>query len=141
MTEKSIQEIIPLVQKKNIQEVTAVVGIIQKGNKYFIQQRPSKGLLADLWEFPGGKVEKGESLEKALKREIKEELNTEVIQLKSLGKVVHFYTQFKVALNAFIIKINSNPETNLIHKWIPFKSFNQYPMPSGSAKIVELLKA
>ena len=53
-------------------EVTAAV--IQKGGKILITQRPEKGLLGGLWEFPGGKQKPGESLEECLKREIAEEL-------------------------------------------------------------------
>ncbi len=136
---QGIQEIIPLVQKKIVKEVKAVIGIIQKGNKFFIQQRPSKGLLADLWEFPGGKVESKETLEQALIREIKEELNTEVMNFKKMGQVVHFYTEFKVNLNVFNIEIKSDPKTELKHRWVTMKDLSKYAMPSGSAKIVAML--
>ena len=136
---RGIQEIIPLVQKKIVKEVKAVIGIIKKGNKFFIQQRPSKGLLADLWEFPGGKVENKETLEQALVREIKEELNTEVMNFKKMGQVVHFYTEFKVNLNVFNIEIKSDPRTELNYRWVTMKDLSKYAMPSGSAKIVEML--
>lgn len=136
---QGIQEIIPLVQKKIVKEVKAVIGIIKKGNKFFIQQRPSKGLLADLWEFPGGKVESKETLEQALLREIKEELNTDVMSFKKIGQVVHFYTEFKVNLNVFNIEITSDPGTGLKYRWVTMKDLNKYAMPSGSAKIVEML--
>ncbi len=56
---KGIQEIIPTVKKKLIKEIEAVIAIIEHDGKYFIQKRSSKGLLADLWEFPGGKIEEG----------------------------------------------------------------------------------
>mgnify|MGYP003394290925 CR=1 FL=1 len=136
---QGIQEIIPLVKKKSVKEMKAVSGIIKKGNKFFIQQRPSKGLLADLWEFPGGKVESKETLEQALVREIKEELNTEVMNFKKMGQVVHFYTEFKVNLNVFNIEITSDPKTELKHRWVTMKDLSKYAMPSGSAKIVEML--
>jgi A/G-specific adenine glycosylase len=60
------QEIIPQPKKKIIKDIHAVIAIIKKGNDYFIQKRPSKGLLADLWEFPGGKIEDRGVKEKAL---------------------------------------------------------------------------
>ena len=49
------QEVIPKPKKKSATNVEAVVGIIRKDGRYLIQKRPSTGLLADLWEFPGGK--------------------------------------------------------------------------------------
>ncbi len=138
--QQGIQEIIPMVQKKVVKELQAVIGIIKQGNKFFIQQRPSKGLMADLWEFPGGKVEPGETLEQALVREIQEELNVKTTKVKPLGKVVHFYTEFKVVLNVFHIEIEGKPQTELKSKWVTWKDFSHYAMPSGSAKIVDMLK-
>ena len=73
------QEIIPLPLKKSSQKIEAVVGIIRKEDKFLIQKRPSSGLLADLWEFPGGKRRPEETLIEALKREIKEETGMDVI--------------------------------------------------------------
>ena len=58
--------------KKRKPHYTIVAGIILRNNTFFIQKRPEKAMLGGLWEFPGGKVEEGESLEVALKREIKE---------------------------------------------------------------------
>lgn len=44
-------------QKRIVKDINAVIAVIEHKGKYFIQKRPSKGLLADLWEFPGGKIE------------------------------------------------------------------------------------
>ena len=50
------------------------MGVLQKDGLFFIQQRPANGLMADLWEFPGGKINQGEKPEDALVREFQEEL-------------------------------------------------------------------
>ncbi len=133
------QEIIPQTKKKIIQEIHAVIAIIKKGNKYFIQKRPSQGLLADLWEFPGGKIEAGENAAQALVRELKEELGVELESSKHLFNVKHFYTQFKVNLSVFACSLNKNPQADATHQWISPHDFSKYPMPSGSAKIIEKL--
>ncbi len=130
------QEIIPTPKKKIITEIEAVIAIIKKGNKYFIQQRPSKGLLADLWEFPGGKLEKGESKVAALKRELQEEIKGEMLKSRHLFDLTHFYTQFRIRLSVFECQLVKHPKTDATHKWVTLKQMHQYPMPSGSAKIV-----
>jgi A/G-specific adenine glycosylase len=134
------QEIIPQTKKKIIKEIHAVIAIIKKRDNYFIQKRPSKGLLADLWEFPGGKIEKGESRAKALARELNEELGVGLKSSKHLFDVKHFYTQFKVNLAVFSCSLDNAPKIDATHQWVSFKDFSKYPMPSGSAKIIEKLK-
>ena len=133
------QEIIPQPKKRVVKDISAVIAVIEKDGKYFIQKRPSKGLLADLWEFPGGRVEKGESKQKAIKREIKEELGIAVESVKHLFDVTHFYTQFRVNLSVFACRVIPWPKANATHQWAGLKAIHKYPMPSGSAKIVEKL--
>ena len=67
-------------------KLDVVAAIIIKDNKFFIAQRNKNKHMGLSWEFPGGKVERGETFEIALKREIKEELNinVEIIDLQSL---------------------------------------------------------
>jgi len=138
--EKGIQELIPSTQKKKLKIKNVCVGIIEKNDHFFIQRRPSGGLLADLWEFPGGQKENNESLFDALKREIKEELGVSVRQAKIFLKTKHFYTQFSVNLYAFKCKVDPLPKSSQTQKWVTLKAFERFPMPSGTCKIVERLK-
>ena len=133
------QEIIPKPKKRVVKDIEAVIAIIEKDGKYFIQKRPSKGLLADLWEFPGGKLEAGESHKQALIREANEELGITPQSVKHLFDVQHFYTQFRVKLSVWKFEPTTLPDVDQTHKWIAPKDFSKYPMPSGSAKIVEKL--
>ncbi|MBI3617127.1 MAG: A/G-specific adenine glycosylase [Candidatus Omnitrophica bacterium] len=137
--EKGIQEIIPKPKKRIIQDLDVAIGILQRGNKYLVQKRPSKGLLADLWEFPGGKVKNRESPQEAVQRELKEELGVSIDSTEHLMNVQHFYTRFRVKLHVFRCTSKDYPKTNALRKWVLLKKLNEYPMPSGSAKIVDWL--
>ena len=135
------QDVIPPLKKRNYQKIEAVVGIIKRNNKYLIQKRPPRGLLADLWEFPGGKRKAGETLENALGREIKEELGVDVMEAKFLTRVKQAYTQFQVFLHAYECLLKEEPHLKKGHqKWVPLGKLKQYPVPSGSAKIIRFLE-
>jgi A/G-specific adenine glycosylase len=138
---KGEQEIIPHPKKRKYNKIEAVVGIIKKQGKYLIQKRPSKGLLADLWEFPGGKIRANEKPEEALKREIKEELGTDVSPGELLITVEHAYTQFLVKLSAYLCTVQSGLiVSKKNHRWVTLKSIRDFPLPSGSFKIVKHLE-
>ena len=64
--------------------IEVVMAVLKKDGKYLLAQRPLEKHYGGLWEFPGGKVETGESPSEAIFREIKEELNIEVISIKEL---------------------------------------------------------
>ncbi len=134
---KGIQETIPAVKVKRISVVNAVIAVIEKNGQYFIQRRPEKGLFANLWEFPGGKIEPGETRLSALKREVKEEIGCDVVEAKYLMNATHFYTQFKANLHVWRCQLEAYPSSDRTHKWVSLKEMRNYPMPSGSAKIVE----
>ena len=136
---KGVQEIIPKPKKRIIKDIDVAIGILKRKDKYFIQKRPANGLLADLWEFPGGKIEKGESLSCALRRELKEELNIDIISSRHLMNVKHFYTQFRVNLHVSLCESKAYPRPHKDRKWSNLNELSKYPMPSGSAKIVERL--
>jgi A/G-specific adenine glycosylase len=135
------QEIIPHPKKRTYNRIEAVVGIIKKQGKYLIQKRPSKGLLADLWEFPGGKIRANEKPEEALKREIREELGADASPGELLITVQHSYTQFLVTLSAYMCSIDSELKVNKKnHRWVTLRTIRNYPLPSGSVKIVKYLE-
>lgn len=136
---RGLQEIIPTPKKKVLKDVRAVIAVIEDKGRYLIQKRPAKGLLADLWEFPGGKIEAKELPQKALAREIKEELGVELDSAAHLFDVKHFYTQFRVHLAVYACRLKDRPLLNAGRKWVTEKQFSLYPMPSGSARIVERL--
>lgn len=135
------QEVIPIRAKRSYKKIEAVIGIIDKKGKFLIQKRPSTGLLADLWEFPGGKIEVEETADNALKREIKEEISAEIHEARFLTSVQHSYTQFQVSLHAFACSLKTDPVLDKSrHRWVSLKGMRRFPFPSGSAKVIKFLE-
>lgn len=134
-----LQDVIPAPKRMEIKKVEAAVAVIADRGKYFIQKRPAKGLFADLWEFPGGKIEATESPRQALVREVQEEVGIEIEVLKSLPRITQYYTQFKALLHVWLCRPLQPPKLDKTHKWVSARELLKYPMPSGSARIVEQL--
>ena len=87
--------------------IEVVAGIIYKNNKFLIAQRNLKKAQGGLWEFPGGKVEKNESYESALIREIKEELNADIEVNEYIGERIHHYPEKDIKLIFYKAKLLS----------------------------------
>lgn len=92
--------------------IRVVAAIIIDDKKIFATQR-GYGEFKDGWEFPGGKIEAGETPEEALVREIKEELDTEIEVLELIDTVEYDYPNFHLSMDCFICKIKSR---NLVLK-------------------------
>lgn len=141
-SQQGTQEIIPLPTKRVTKKVEAVIAVIEKDGKYLIQKRPSEGLLADLWEFPGGKKQPGESFAEALRREVREELGVELSEAELLTTVRHAYTMFQVTLYVYTCRLKQEPRFKKnSQRWISLKGLHRYPVPSGTAKVVKFLEA
>ncbi len=138
---RGIQEIIPRPKTLRTERIEVVVAVIEKDGRVLIQERPAGGLLAGLWEFPGGKVEAGEALTEALRREIREELGAEIEDIRRLTTVRHAYTRFVATLHAFRCRMGQpGLKPGGRHRWVTLKSIRRYPLPSGSVKIVDFLE-
>lgn len=87
-----------------MKKVEVVAAIIRKGDKIFATQR-GYGDFKDWWEFPGGKMEEGESPEQALVREIKEELSTDISIDKFLYTVDWDYPKFHLTMHCFMCSL------------------------------------
>lgn len=87
-----------------------VCAVIIKDKKVFCTKRGDRGECAYKWEFPGGKIESGETKEEALLREIKEELNCEIKINKYLTTINHEYNTFNLTMHVYICElINNDP--------------------------------
>ena len=87
-----------------MKQIEVVAAIIRKGNKIFATQR-GYGEWKDWWEFPGGKMEAGETPEEALKREIREELSTEISADVFLCTVEYDYPAFHLTMHCYLCSL------------------------------------
>jgi A/G-specific adenine glycosylase len=136
---KGSQGMIPSPRQKVIKNMDVACGVIEHKGKYYMQRRPAKGLLAGLWEFPGGKIEPGESPKEALIREFKEELGVFVLSAEPLVNIRHAYTRFKVNLHTFHCEVKPLPPQDQGRRWVKPREFRTLPMPSATVRIVERL--
>jgi A/G-specific adenine glycosylase len=135
------QEVIPRPRRRAAKKVEAVLAVIRNGDRVLIQRRPPEGLFGGLWEFPGGKIEPGESPETALRREVQEEVGAEAGDIRFLTTVSHAYTQFRVTLRVFSCVLEKGrPRPSPDRKWVTWATLPRYPMPSGSARVVRFLR-
>ena len=123
--------------------VEVVAGLIWKDGKFMICQRPENKARALLWEFVGGKVEKGESREDALVRECKEELDVTVKPLDVFCTVDHVYSDITIRLVLFNAEILSGEPKLLEHadlKWISAGEIDNYEFCPADKEILEKIK-
>ncbi len=132
----------PYKSKKNsVPTYEAAVAVIHDAvGRIFIQRRPEEGLLGGLWEFPGGKLENGETPRQACLREVREEVGIEIEISEELPLVRHAYTHFRVTIHPFVAKmVSAGPETHLKSKWASPDELDRVAMPIASRKIIKLL--
>ena len=126
-------------------DVTAAV-IWREPGVFLIAQRNAEGLLGGLWEFPGGKVEPGESLEDCLRREILEELGVRIRVGERLTVVRHAYSHFRITLHAFHAWMEGGePEPRAIGcaawRWIRLDEAASLAFSAADLRILDALRA
>lgn len=129
-------------EKKKLPHYNISAGVIWKGKKILIGQRPHNGLLGGLWEFPGGKQEKGETLQQCLKREIKEEMDINVKVGKFIIKVNHAYSHFAITLHVFhchYLKGTPKKIGCADFKWVTSPQLRKYAFPAANQPVIEYL--
>ena len=119
--------------------IPVVTGLIRKGDKVLVGQRPIGHSLAGQWEFPGGKIEKGESPETALKRELQEELSIEadIGELKMAS--THSYGDTGIIILFFeVLFWKGEPKTvhHMELRWIDPNDLHALPIPEANKRIL-----
>ena len=123
--------------------IEVVAAIIKKDDKIFITKR-SYGEFIDMWEFPGGKVEVGETQEEALIREIKEELELDITNLNYLTTVEYDYPSFHLIMYCFICEICGGTLSLNAHndaKWVSLEQLASQKWIPADIEVVEKLLA
>ena len=100
-------------------------GVIVKGGKILLAQRPPEGLLGGMWEFPNGRVDGDPA--KGLAKTLRSGYGLKVRRKEALGIFRHAYSHFKVTVHAYFCNLLSKSNTNNL-KWILIKELEDYPM-------------
>lgn len=110
--------------------------------KVFVCRRKPEKSMGGFWEFPGGKVEEGESLEECLKRELVEELDMEVLVTSHFKTVIHDYGTFKVELISFLCEFEHSSYQLIDHdsyEWVQVSELLDKKLAPADVPIAECL--
>jgi len=133
-----------LEQKINNQTTTVVGGLIYQNKKILICQRKEVGDHPLKWEFPGGKIKDFEENQEALRRELKEELNIDITEMRFFDEYLYEYKELskKLKLVFYHIFQFEGEIQNLVHhqlKWIDISNLSDYDFLEGDHKIINRL--
>ncbi len=126
-------------------DLTVVAALIFRDSKILICQRRREDSHGLQWEFPGGKVEPGESLEEALRRELREELGVEATIGEEIFRTRHRYRDFQSELELIFLRASvapSAPMQNLVFErfeWADLSTLPAYDFLEADKEFVELL--
>lgn len=125
--------------------LVSAVALIDADGRILLAQRPEGKSMAGLWEFPGGKVEEGETPEDALVRELHEELGIETWNscLAPLTFASHAYEKFHLLMPVFACrKWNGTPmpREGQVLKWVKPSELRDYPMPPADIPLIPILR-
>lgn len=126
--------------------LVAAAALIDRDGRILIAQRPDGKSMAGLWEFPGGKVESGETPEYALMRELREELGIETRPccFSPIAFASHSYDDFHLLMPLFTCRVWDGavvPQENQATKWVRISELHDYPMPAADIPLITALRA
>jgi len=123
--------------------IRVVAAVIARGDSYLVTQRRPTAVLPLLWEFPGGKVEVGETDLEALKREVKHRVGVDIEPGAQISSVAHAYEHYTVELHLYDCRItHGEPKAVNVHqfRWVDSEAFDQLPFtPADEASMTKLL--
>ncbi|WP_456388241.1 8-oxo-dGTP diphosphatase MutT [Profundibacter sp.] len=125
--------------------LVSAVALIDRDGRILLAQRPEGKSMAGLWEFPGGKVEAGETPEAALIRELQEELgiDTWASCLAPLTFASHAYDDFHLIMPLFACRKwqgTPHPREGQNLKWVQVRDLRNYPMPPADIPLIPMLR-
>ena len=123
------------------ERVVVVAAVVEKDGSFLVTRRLDGTHLAGYWEFPGGKVQPGESLEAALQREIAEELDTDVVAAREIYRTAHDYPERSVELHFFRADLARAPRPVLGQelRWVQRGEFATLQFPPADSELVDNL--
>ncbi len=140
---RNLQDQLPIKsRRKPLPHFDVTAAVIRRNGRLLIAQRPLGGRLGGLWEFPGGKVEPGETLPQCLRREIKEELGIRIKVGEPIISIDHAYTHFKITLHAFECEFVSGQAQALQvedFKWVRMSELKKYAFAKTDLRIISAI--
>lgn len=128
--------------ENNKKSISVVAAIIRKGQEVFATQR-GYGNYKDWWEFPGGKIEEGESPEQALVREIREELSADIIVENYLTTVEYDYPEFHLTMTCYWCSVPDGHLVLLEHeaaRWLPLGNLRQVKWLPADLLVIDAIE-
>ncbi len=136
-------------KKTAITPLVVVTGVLQLQSeaKIFVQKRLPEGAWAHLWEFPGGRVEAGESPEQAIVREFKEETGFDVEIVHKYTVIKHGYTTYRITLHCFALRMRQSTchaiptlTAATAYKWASLEEIQKLALPAAHRKLADMLE-
>ena len=118
-------------------------GILVRDNRILIQKRQADDVWANLWEFPGGRLQEGETPEQAVVREFEEETGLAIAGLKKINAVRHSYMHYRVTLHGFFCQApEGEPALHAAqeNRWVRFEELDDFAFPAGHRKLIKFLQ-
>jgi 8-oxo-dGTP diphosphatase len=122
----------------NGNRIVVVAAVIEEDARYLVSKRLHGTHLAGCWEFPGGKLAPGEIAEEGLRREIREELATDIVGLREIFRTSHAYPERTVELRFFRGSLAGAPSANIGQelRWIRREEFATLEFPPADAELI-----
>ncbi len=127
-----------------MKSIHVAVGVIRRGDYIFISKRPDALHQGGRWEFPGGKVEAGETVQQALARELREEVALDVVAASPMLVLDYDYPEKRVKLDVWLVE---NPVGDGVGMegqqvaWVHYNDLARYQFPDANAPIVAAVLA
>lgn len=134
---------------KAIVPLNVATGALLFNGKIYVQKRLPEGAWANLWEFPGGRIEAGETPQQAVVREFMEETGFRTKVQDKLAVIRHGYTTYRVTLHCFLLHLPEDggetaPEPALTaaseYRWAPLAELEALAFPAGHRKLMDIIR-